>query len=84
MGTLRIRLIAVGRVESLHLTERFPQVVQVTWRCVLDFMWERFRKYWRQKSQAQQWDQQGQLLKRWATSREKEDFINTVISRMGD
>ena len=32
-----------------HLTERFPQVRQVTWRCVLDFMWERFRKYRRQK-----------------------------------
>jgi hypothetical protein len=85
LGSLRIRLIAVGGVESPHLIERFPQVMQVTWRCVLDFMWERFRKYRRQKSQAQQWDEQGQLLKRLATrSREKEDFINTVISRMGN
>ena len=84
-GALRIRLIAVGRVGSPDLAERFPQVVQVTWRHVFDFMWERFHKYRRQKTQVQQWDAQGQLLKRLAdANREKETFITTAISRMSN
>jgi hypothetical protein len=80
----RIRLISVGRVENPELAERFPQVVQVTWPQILTFIWHRFHTYRRQKTQVQQWDQQGLLLKHLSDrSSEPEDFISTALSRMG-
>jgi hypothetical protein len=82
--TLHIRLIAVGRVENPELAEHFPQVVQVTWRQILGFIWHRLHNYRRQKTQVQQWDGQGLELKRLADRSASEDaFISTALSRMG-
>jgi hypothetical protein len=83
-GALRIRLIAVGGVENPALSERFPQVVQITWPKIFEFIWHRFRKYRNQKTQVQQWDGQGRLLKRLAdSSTGAEEFISTARFRMG-
>src|SRR5579863_7121954 len=80
---LRIRLIAVGGVKNPELFERFPKVVQITWRQVLKFIWHRFHTYRRQKTQVQQWDEQGLLLKKLAdSSNGEEGFISAVLSRM--
>lgn len=81
--TLRIRLIAVGGARSSELAERFPQVIQVTWPQILDFIWHRLRTYRNQKTQVQQWNGQGLLLKRLADgSAAANDFISTALSRM--
>ena len=79
----RIRLISVGRAANPELAERFPQVEQVTWSQILGFIWFRFHTYRRQKTQVQQWDRQGLLLKHLSDrSSEPEDFISTALSRM--
>jgi hypothetical protein len=81
--TLRIRPVAVGGDRSSELAGRFPQVTQVTWPQILDFIWHRFRTYRRQKTQVQQWNGQGLLLKRLADeSAAVHDFITTALSRM--
>jgi hypothetical protein len=80
---LLIRLIAVGRAESAELEERFPRVVQITWPQIFGFIWNRFYKYRSQKTQVQQWDRQGLLLKRLSDgNREPDDFISEALSRM--
>jgi hypothetical protein len=80
----RIRLIPVGRAENPELAVRFPQVDQVTWAQILSFIWFRFHTYRRQKTQVQQWDRQGLLLKDLSDrSSGPEDFISTALSRMG-
>jgi hypothetical protein len=80
----RIRLISVGRAENPELAERFPRVEQVTWSQILSFVWFRFHTYRRQKTQVQQWDRQGLLLKHLSDrSSEPEEFISTALSRMG-
>jgi hypothetical protein len=80
---LRIRLISVGRAKNPELEERFPQVVQVTWPQILSFIWHRFSVYRKQKTQVQQWDRQGLLLKRLSDrSRGPEDFISNALSRI--
>jgi hypothetical protein len=80
----RIRLISVGRAGNPEIAERFPQVEQITWEQILSFIWSRFHKYRRQKTQVQQWDRQGLLLKHLSDRiSEPEDFISTALSRMG-
>jgi hypothetical protein len=82
-GTIRIRLIAVGGDRSPELAERFPEVVQVTWPQIFDFIWHRFYTCRHQKTQVQQWDAQGLLLKRLAdSSAASQDFISIAQSRM--
>lgn len=80
---LRIRLIAVGGAKSTELEEHFPHVVQVTWPQIFGFFWSRFYRYRNQKTQVQQWDRQGLLLKRLSeNSRGPDDFIYNALSRM--
>jgi hypothetical protein len=80
---LRIRLISVGGAKNPELEFRFPQVVQVTWPQILGFIWHRFYTYRNQKTQVQQWDRQGLLLKRLSDrSRAPDDFISNALSRM--
>jgi hypothetical protein len=79
---LRIRLIAVGAERNPELVKRFPQVVQLTWPENLQFIWNRFRAYRHQKTQVDQWDEQGLLLKRIADTTTVEDFISTALAQM--
>lgn len=72
---LRIRLVAVGRAHSDDLATLYPHVVQLTWRNVLDFIWQRFHRYQRQKTQVNQWDSEGKKIKRLADLNNAADFV---------
>jgi hypothetical protein len=81
---LRIRLIAIGWGRSEELTARFPAVVQLTWTDILGFIWRRFDAYRRQKTQVEQWDDQGKRLKRLADNEmDPTAFVDNALRLMG-
>lgn len=81
---LRVRLIACGREEDPELRARFPLVPQVTWDNMLGFIFQRFVRYRRQKSQTDHWDSTGLHLKRMATETRIpcEEFVGRAMSAM--
>lgn len=81
-GNLRIRLVAVGRERNDDLARDYPGVTQLSWSDMLGFIWRRFRDYRQQKRQVQQWDDEGQNLKRFADRcREADEFVEDVMGR---
>ena len=56
---LRVRLVAVGGERSKELSATFPDVLQLIWPEMLAFIWDRLRRYRRQKKQVDQWDAPG-------------------------
>ena len=81
---LRIRLVAVGREHSEHLSATYPQVVQRTWPEVLAFIWDRLHRYRQQKTQVDQWDAQGRRIKRLADEwAQVEPFIDQAQRLIG-
>jgi hypothetical protein len=81
---LRIRLVAVGFIQDQGLRDRYPAVRQLIWDEVLTFMWERFRRYRRQKKDVDQWDCEGKKIKHLAAeSQEVTDFVAKAKERMG-
>ena len=72
---IRVRLVAVGRTWSRGLQESHPDVVQVRWEDILSFVWNRFSVYEQQKRDTQQWDAQGNELKRLAAEQGRENFV---------
>jgi hypothetical protein len=81
---MQIRLAAVGREASARLSERYRQVIQLTWNQMLAFMWHRFEAYRSQKRDVQQWDLLGRRLKAMAGMvRAPELFIPEALRAMG-
>ena len=81
---IRVRLVAVGASRSDELATTFPEVTQLVWPEMLAFIWNRFHTYRRQKTQVDQWDAQGRLLKHIADqSRDSEEFVAAALARMG-
>ena len=81
---LRVRLVAVGASRNDDLGATYPEVTQLVWPEMLAFIWDRFRTFRRQKTQVDQWDKQGRLLKRIADgSRDAQEFTFTALNRMG-
>ena len=81
---MRVRLVAVGASRSDELATTFPEVTQLVWPEMLAFIWDRFHTYRRQKTQVEQWDGQGRLLKHIADqSRDSEEFVAAALARMG-
>lgn len=81
---LRIRLVAVGRDRSEELKAQYPKVTQLIWTDLLAFIWDRFHTYRRQKTQVDQWDAQGQKIKRLADkSGDAEAFVEELLHLMG-
>lgn len=81
---LRVRLVAVGANRSDELAANFPEVTQLVWPEMLAFIWDRFHTYRRQKTQVDQWDAQGLLLKNIADhTRNAAEFVATALDRMG-
>ena len=81
---LRVRLVAVGASRNDDLGATYPEVTQLVWPEMLAFIWDRFRTFRRQKTQVDQWDKQGRLLKRIADgSRDAQEFTFTALTRMG-
>ncbi|MBV9469450.1 MAG: hypothetical protein JO316_20600 [Abitibacteriaceae bacterium] len=75
----KVSLFCLGATESSAITEAYPHVPQVLWSHTLTFIYERFRRYQRQKVSHNQWDEQGKALWNCAErSRTIEDFITQV------
>ena len=54
--------------------------VQLTWRQMLAFIWERFDTYRNQKTDVQQWDYAGKRLRAMANkTREPEAFVREAL-----
>ena len=73
-GHTRIRLMAIGRDLNPELEERYGEVLQLTWDGVLGFIWDRFDRYRREKSDVAQWDVCGRGLKALADGSDHADF----------
>jgi hypothetical protein len=71
----------VGRNENLELLQRYKEVTQVTWDQLLGFMWQRFNRYRRQKSDVHQWDRVGKRLKILANSSQEPAVFVAQIRR---
>jgi hypothetical protein len=81
---LRVRLVAIGASRSDELAAAFPEVTQLVWPEMLAFIWDRFHTYRRQKTQVDQWDAQGRLLKTMADSfGDSETFVAAALARLG-
>ncbi len=81
---LRIRLVAVGRDRNEELSGQFPAVTQLTWIDMLRFVWRRFHAYRRQKTQVDQWDDQGLRLKQLADEAHDEgSFVTKALALLG-
>ena len=81
---LRVRLVAVGASLSEELALAVPEVTQLIWPEMLAFIWDRFHTFRRQKTQVDQWDVQGRLLKAMADSYgDSETFVATALARLG-
>jgi hypothetical protein len=81
---LRIRLVAVGRDHSKDLAAQYPDVPQLIWADLLAFIWDRLRTYRNQKTQVDQWDAQGRMIKRLADqSGDAGAFIERALHLMG-
>lgn len=77
----RVRLFALGKEQNDQLS---PQVVQLTWSEVLNFMYARFKDYRREKAQHEQWDRCGSQLYDEAQRLSSSDrFVETVLVQMG-
>jgi len=83
-ATARIRLVAVGRDRSKDIEAAYPHVVQLIWPKMLAFIWDRLHVYRQQKTQVDQWDAQGLIVKRLVdVSTQAEEFIAQALHLMG-
>jgi hypothetical protein len=80
---LRIRLVAVGRDRNDEIAAQRPDVSQVVWSEICDFIWHRFRKYRNQKKDVVQWDWTGQKLKQLALRLDQGSFKDAALLLMG-
>lgn len=81
---LSIRLVAVGRDLNGELASRFENVIQLTWNHVLEFIWERFTKFERQKTDIEQWDEVGKELHTLSKqSGSNQEFSKGVLFKLG-
>ena len=81
---LRVRLVAVGASRNDELADAFPEVTQLIWPEVLAFIWDRFHTYRRQKTQVDQWDAQGRMLKATADRfGDPGEFVAAALAQLG-
>jgi hypothetical protein len=78
---VELGLISIGEGLSPELGRKFPGVLQLTWRNVTDFIFDRFNGFERIKRERPQWDLDGHLL--WSVFQEnrgsKEDFRSSLV-----
>lgn len=82
---LRVRLVAVGRDRSDDLAKDHPEVIQLLWPDMLAFIWHRFDRYRRQKTQVDQWSIHGRQLKTLVDEHRNscDDFVARALGAMG-
>lgn len=59
---MELGLISIGGRANPTLTEKFPNAVQIVWREMTDFIFDRFNTFEREKRGHPQWDLDGHLL----------------------
>lgn len=77
-------LVCVGKRTNPEYLRRYPKVPQITWENIARFIFNRFSKYYEQKSINRQWDKSGiYLWNRFKQCRNKQDgqraYIETII-----
>lgn len=77
----RLRLFALGSETNRALR---PEVVQITWREALEWIYDRLHKYWRIKAQHEQWDYHGKELYRvmQANHDNRDAFVGELLARL--
>jgi hypothetical protein len=76
-----ISLFCIGSAVNLQIAEAYPEVPQVTWGQVAEFIFNRFSAYRNQKVSHQQWDDTGKRL--WnlvMQTRSLEEFQRTITT----
>ena len=72
-------LFFIGKSVNRDLERRYRNVPQVTWAHILDFIYDRFKKYREQKCRHPQWDETGKALFECAmNANTKADFQRQV------
>jgi hypothetical protein len=78
---VELGLASIGERPNPKLAAQFPSVIQITWRNVTDFIFDRFAGFERIKRDHSQWDMDGHLL--WRMFREnrgdKEAFGSSFV-----
>lgn len=78
-----ISLLCIGSTVSENLYEQFPDVPQIEWPHVKNFVYRRFRQYRDEKAAHPQWDKDGKNLwecaMRARDSNEFSDMVNVVV-----
>lgn len=74
-------LIAFGKSVNSELSERTPSAIQIVWKSVMDFIFDRFREFESVKREHPQWDLDGHLLwKVYSDNRnDKKKFTSSLI-----
>lgn len=75
----RVSLMCIGNTNSIEVHKNFPQVPQITWSEILDFIFKRFTKYREQKASHKQWDDAGKYL--WNVferCRDEQQYLETI------
>lgn len=75
-----ISLACVGASINQELKNNFPCLLQITWKQVLTFIYERFSLYYEQKFNHPQWDETGSLL--WNSFRNHRHSLNEFLEHM--
>lgn len=80
---LELRLVAIGRTNNSELTHKYPNVIQLTWSQLIEFIWKRGFEYRKQKSDIQQWDEVGKkLLDMIGQKKDMNNYITSVLNLM--
>lgn len=72
-----LSLLCFGGVLNKNLTKKYPNVPQITWDEVLQFIFKRFLQYRREKASHPQWNEDGQNL--WETVLDNRDYMPKFI-----
>ena len=78
----KINLLCIGKDHNSDVEKNYPEVPQILFTEILDFIHKRFRKFHDQKSANQQWDENGKnLWKCYDENRNNiENFKDTILS----
>lgn len=80
----RIRLVAVGRERNTELDDQYAEVTQLIWQDILAFIWARYNTFRNQKTQVDQWDEEGLKIKHLADrTGDKGQFVEEALKLMG-
>ncbi len=78
------RLFAVGNQVNQRYSRERPNVIQLIWSEILEFIHKRFRDYWDEKKDHSQWDRVGRFLWDTAGSTQCTEFVQRIKAALVD